>query len=68
MENKNKRIVVILIAFSFLPIWTSGLRENMTLYEWVVNHTVFGAASEYLRPEHYLPDQPTPLEVMACPK
>lgn len=50
------------IIFSLLPIWRSGLRENMILVEWIANHTVFGPPSEYIPPEYYLPDTPVPLE------
>ncbi len=43
------------IILSFLPIWRSGLRENMILWEWIVNHTIFGPPSEYIPEDYYLP-------------
>lgn len=64
MDRKGKVILVSCIAFSFLPIWTSGLRERMILLEWIANHSMFGGPSEYLPEELYLPDQPVPLEGM----
>lgn len=62
MTKRQEKVSIGLLAFSLLPIWTSGLREKMTLWEWIINHTTFGAPSEYIPEEYYLPDNPVPLE------
>ena len=47
-------ILVILGALALIPIWRSGLRENMSFYEFIISHTVFSPnAVEYI-PEEYL--------------
>lgn len=61
--TRGQKLTIVLVAFSLLPIWTSGLRERMNLFEFLANHTVFGPPAEYLDEEHYLPDQAVPLEV-----
>lgn len=42
-----------LLAFSLLPIWKSGLRENMSLIEFIVGHTIFSAYETLYVPEEY---------------
>lgn len=56
MTQGKKAALVIFICASSLPIWRSGLRENMNLWQWIINHTVFGPPSEYLPEEFYLPE------------
>lgn len=46
-------VLVILGALALVPVWRCGLRENLSFYEFVVNHTVFGPPVEYI-PEEYL--------------
>jgi hypothetical protein len=61
--TKGKKIALVLfLGASLLPIWRSGLRENMNLWQWVNNHTIFGPASEYVPEEYYLPTRPIPLQ------
>jgi len=36
-----------------LPIFRSGGRTNLSFWQWVVNHTVFGPAVEYIPVEDY---------------
>lgn len=56
--TKNKEIALMgFVALSLVPIWRSGLRQNMNLWEWIINHTVFGPPSEYIPEEYYLPDK-----------
>jgi len=62
MTKSDKVLIVSFIAFSFLPIWRSGLRENMILWEWIANHTVFGAPSEYIPEKYYLPEHLVAIE------
>jgi len=56
--TKGEKIALIGFGvFSLLPIWRSGLREKMILWEWIANHTIFGPPSEYLPREYYLPEK-----------
>ena len=41
------------IVFFTLPIFRSGGRGNLTGWEWVVNHTIFGPPVEYVPEEDY---------------
>ena len=61
MDSNKGKVLVTGLALSLLPIWRSGLREDMDLWTWILNHTVFGPPSEYITEEYYLPDQPVPL-------
>lgn len=44
---------VIMAGVALLPVWRCGLREKLTFYEFVINHTVFGPPVQYL-PEELL--------------
>jgi len=61
--TKNEKALLIgFVCFSLLPIWRSGLRENMSLPAWLINHTVFGPPSEYIPEKYYLPEHPALIE------
>ena len=36
-----------------LPIFRSGLKENLTFLEWLINHTIFGDKVEFIPKEDY---------------
>jgi len=56
--TKNEKVALGGVAvLSFLPIWRSGLRENMNLWQWIANHTIFGPPSEYVPEKYYLPSK-----------
>ena len=57
MNQGQKAALVMTVCVSFLPVWRSGLRENMNFWQWIINHTVFGPPSEYVPEEYYHPDQ-----------
>lgn len=45
--------LVILGGIGLLPVWRCGLRENLNLYEFILNHTIWGPPVEYI-PEELL--------------
>ena len=47
--------LVVLGGIGLLPVWRCGLRENLNFYEFILNHTVWGPAVEYI-PEELLTD------------
>ncbi len=46
-------ILVILGGLALLPVWRSGLRENLSLYEFIIEHTIWGHDVTYI-PEELL--------------
>jgi len=52
--NLSKTLLVwgIVLAFT-LPVWRSGLKSNLTLWQFIVNHTVFGDEPEFIPKEDY---------------
>lgn len=42
-----------LLAFTLLPIWSSGLRDRMSLLEFIVGHTIFSVHETLYVPEEY---------------
>ena len=42
-----------LLGFSFLPIWKSGLRKNMNLWQFVIGHTTLSPWESLYVPEEY---------------
>jgi hypothetical protein len=53
MNKTRKGVLVALLAGSFVPIWRSGGRKNMTFWGWIWNHTIFGPEVEYVPEEDY---------------
>jgi len=52
--DKQKRVLMVVgISSSFLPVWRSGGRTELTFWEWVFNHTVWGPPVEYIPEEDY---------------
>ena len=50
----GKSVLVWGIALALaLPIFRSGLRSNLTLFEFVIVHTIFGPEPEYIPKEIY---------------
>jgi len=50
-----KRLVIAVVAVSFftVPIFRSGGRVNLTGFQWLINHTIFGPPVEYVPEEDY---------------
>ena len=44
---------VLLLMGSILPVFRSGLRGQLTLWEFIINHTIWGPEVEYI-PEEML--------------
>ena len=42
------------VAFFTFPAFRSGNREGLSMWEWIVNHTVYGPPVEYVPEESYL--------------
>ena len=55
MTKGEKTVLAGFAVLSLIPIWRSGLREDMNLWQWVANHTVFGPPSEYVPEKYYIP-------------
>lgn len=47
-------VYVGLLAFSLLPVWRSGLRDKMNLWEFIIGHTTFSPYEVLYVPEEYL--------------
>ena len=49
-----KTLLGIGIVLSFtLPVFRSGLKTNLTLWEFIINHTTFGDPVEFIPEEDY---------------
>ena len=46
-------LVPLALMASLLPIWSSGMRKHLTLWGFIINHTVFGPPVEYVPEELY---------------
>ena len=54
-HRKLKLALVWGVALAFYwPIFRSGLKSNLTLIEFIVNHTVFGDPVEFIPKEDYM--------------
>jgi hypothetical protein len=51
---KKSDIVSLLALASFIPVWRSGNRTGLTLWGFVINHTIFGPPVEYVPEEDYI--------------
>ena len=45
--------LLLLIAFFTIPIFRSGGRSNLTGFQWLKEHTVFGSPIQYVPSEDY---------------
>lgn len=48
-------VTISLIIFSLLPIWRSGERRNLNLWQFAKNHTIFGHEPMYEISTHETP-------------
>ena len=62
MESKDWAILGGLTLLAMIPIWRSGLKENMTFPQFVGAHTVGGEYPEYI-PEDMLNSPLSPYEM-----
>lgn len=50
----GKTVLVWIGILTFtLPIFRSGLKSNLTLFEFTLNHTIFGDVVEFIPKEDY---------------
>lgn len=54
LTSNQKAAIVGGVVFSLLPIWRSGGRTGLNLWEWLINHTVWGPPIEYVPEEDYM--------------
>lgn len=47
------KVLVGVLIFSLLPIWKSGIRRGMNLWEFTIGHTVFSPWPSLYVPEEY---------------
>jgi len=53
-KNQKTLLLVLIIGAFTIPIFRSGLRENLTLWQFFLNHTTFGPPVEYVPEELYM--------------
>lgn len=53
MLVRSEVILPALLILSFIPVWRSGLKTNLTFWEFVKNHTIWGDPVEYVPGEPY---------------
>jgi hypothetical protein len=54
----SKGVVIGALIVSFLPIFRAGLRDNISFWEFVRQHTIWGDPVEYIPEEEYgLPER-----------
>jgi hypothetical protein len=52
--SKGKSIALWLAVLALtVPVFRSGLKTNLTLFEFIWNHTIFGDYPEYIPRENY---------------
>lgn len=49
----NVPVAFALAGFSLLPIWKSGLREDMNLWQFIIGHTTMSPYPSLYVPEEY---------------
>ena len=49
----SKDLVVLAALASFVPVWRCGLRENLSFWQFVQEHTIYGSPVEYIPEEEY---------------
>lgn len=53
----SKDLLILLLVFSFLPVFRCGLRDHINFWVWIKEHTIWGHPVEYI-PEEYYGEQP----------
>ena len=54
--NKNDAVgagLMLLAIGTFIPVWRSGARKNLSFWSFVLNHTIWGPPIEYIPDEDY---------------
>ena len=55
LSKNQKLIALVLVVGAFtIPIFRCGLRTDLTLWGFIINHTIFGPKVEYVPAEDYL--------------
>lgn len=49
----SKDLAVLALLASFLPVFRSGLREDLNFWQWWQEHTIYGHPVEYIPEEYY---------------
>lgn len=54
--TKNQKILLLVLVVGALtiPIFRSGMRDNLTFWQFLINHTIFGPPVEYVPSELYM--------------
>lgn len=53
-ELKRLGVAVVAVGVFTIPIFRSGGRQNLTMFQWIINHTIFGPPVEYVPEEDYI--------------
>lgn len=51
-QNKWIGVAIIIGLIALVPVWRSGLKENMNFFGFVKNHTIWGDDPEYVPLEY----------------
>jgi len=49
----SRDLIILLLFCSLLPVFRSGLREDLSFWQWVKEHTVWGHTVTYIPEEYY---------------
>ena len=50
---RSEYIILGAVALTFLRVWRSGLKTHLNLWEFIMNHTIWGDPVEYVPEENY---------------
>ena len=53
MSGTAGAVILGLGVLGSIPVWSCGLRQRLTFWEFVLDHTVFGPNPEYVPEELY---------------
>lgn len=59
IANPKRKLWKAALGISFVlaltvPVFRSGLRDDLTFWEWIINHTIWGPPVEYIPEEYYM--------------
>ena len=53
-KNQKMLLLVLVVGAFTIPIFRSGMRGNLTLWGFLINHTIYGSPVEYIPEELYM--------------
>ena len=49
----SRDLILLVLLCSLLPVFRSGLRDELNFWQWVKEHTVWGHPVTYIPEEYY---------------